>query len=139
LQDYDFVFSVDIQEGQPPIKLPYNKGEDPWVSAQKFVHDNDLSQMFLDTIAGFIIKNSGAEAVPAPASSGYVDPFTGGSRYVPSGAGPSTNATSANPDPFTGGSSYTSTAARQALGPNLPVVKEYHLFEQSNLDGLAGN
>ena len=23
-KDYDYVFDVDIQEGQPPLKLPYN-------------------------------------------------------------------------------------------------------------------
>lgn len=48
--EYDYVFSVDIQDGVPPLKLPYNKGEDPWHVAQKFLHDNDLSQLFLDQV-----------------------------------------------------------------------------------------
>lgn len=48
--EYDYVFSVDIQDGVPPLKLPYNNGQDPWVVAQKFLHDNDLSQLFLDQV-----------------------------------------------------------------------------------------
>ena len=48
--EYDYVFSVDIQEGVPPLKLPYNKGQDPWHVAQKFIEDNDLSQMFLEQV-----------------------------------------------------------------------------------------
>ncbi|KAK2577800.1 hypothetical protein KPH14_012247 [Odynerus spinipes] len=80
--EYDYVFSVDIQDGVPPLKLPYNSGQDPWVIAQKFLHDNDLSQLFLDQVANFIIKNS----QPTPVlndSIQYADPFTGGSRYIP--------------------------------------------------------
>lgn len=46
--EYDYVFSVDIQDGVPPLKLPYNNGDDPWSAAQKFIHDNNLSQLFLE-------------------------------------------------------------------------------------------
>lgn len=49
--EYDYVFSVDIQDGVPPLKLPYNKGQDPWHVAQKFLDDNDLSQLFLDQVS----------------------------------------------------------------------------------------
>lgn len=57
-KEYDYVFTVDIAEGQPPLKLPYNTSEDPWVAAQKFIHDYQLSQQYLDTVANFIITNS---------------------------------------------------------------------------------
>lgn len=46
--EYDYVFSVDIQEGLPPLKLPYNKGQDLWHA--KFIEGNDLSQMFLEQV-----------------------------------------------------------------------------------------
>lgn len=49
-EEYDYVFSVDIQDGVPPLKLPYNIDEDPWHAAQKFIHRNGLSQMFLDQV-----------------------------------------------------------------------------------------
>ena len=48
--EYDYVFSVDIQDGVPPLKLPYNNGQDPWHVAQKFIDDNHLSQMFLEQV-----------------------------------------------------------------------------------------
>lgn len=48
--EYDYVFSVDIEDGAPPLKLPYNSGQDPWVVAQKFIEDNQLSQLFLDQV-----------------------------------------------------------------------------------------
>ena len=51
--EYDYVFSVDIEDGAPPLKLPYNIGEDPWHAAQKFIHSNGLSQLFLDQVLKF--------------------------------------------------------------------------------------
>lgn len=52
------MFSVDISDTEPPIKLPYNRGEDPWLAAQKFIHKNNLPQVYLEQVANFIIKNS---------------------------------------------------------------------------------
>ena len=31
---YDFVFNVDIEDGKPPLKLPYNTGDNPYAIAQ---------------------------------------------------------------------------------------------------------
>ncbi|XP_051162617.1 phospholipase A-2-activating protein [Leptopilina boulardi] len=87
--EYDYVFSVDIEEGSPPLKLPYNIGQDPWHVAQKFIHDNELSQLFLDQVANFIVKNSQAAPV-LNTTAQYTDPFTGGSRYIPTSNAPST-------------------------------------------------
>jgi phospholipase A-2-activating protein len=114
-REYDYVFNVDITDGAPPLKLPYNVGENPYMVAQQFIHRNELPQDYLDQIADFITKNTKSVtlgAVPPPASTNqYVDPFTGAGRYVPGGAGtvPATSAYSApapssviNPDPFTG-------------------------------------
>lgn len=33
--EYDYVFNVDIEDGKPPLKLPYNIGENPYEVAQK--------------------------------------------------------------------------------------------------------
>lgn len=41
------MFSVDIKDGAPPLKLPFNKTEDPWVVAQAFIHKY-VSGCFLD-------------------------------------------------------------------------------------------
>ena len=34
-QQYDFVFDVDVADGMPPLKLPVNKGDNPYVAADK--------------------------------------------------------------------------------------------------------
>ncbi|XP_030382821.1 phospholipase A-2-activating protein [Scaptodrosophila lebanonensis] len=110
-KEYDFVFDVDISDTEPPIKLPYNRGEDPWHVAQSFIHRNGLPQAYLDQVANFIVKNSeGSTIVATSTSSGYQDPFTGGSRYVP-GSSNTTVQSGANVDPFTGSSSYSTRAS----------------------------
>ncbi|KAK2722420.1 phospholipase A-2-activating protein-like [Artemia franciscana] len=93
---YDFVFDVDVQEGLPPIQLPFNEGDDPYMAAQKFLTENELSQHFLDEVANFIIKNSNwnATKLQSSSSSSYVDPFTGAGRYVPSGNAATTTSAS---------------------------------------------
>lgn len=57
-KDYDFLFSIDIEDGVPPLKLPFNITDNPWDAAQKFIHKHELSQAFLDQIANFIIQNT---------------------------------------------------------------------------------
>lgn len=74
-QEYDYVFTVDIEEGKPPLKLPYNTNEDPWFAAQNFLTKNNLNQVFLDQVANFIVDNT--KGVTLNQGSGYADPFTG--------------------------------------------------------------
>ena len=71
------MFSVDIEEGKPPLKLPYNIAEDPFFAAQKFLSKNDLSQLFLDQVANFIIDNTKGVTLGQGQGGGYSDPFTG--------------------------------------------------------------
>lgn len=120
--EYDYVFNVDIEDGAPPLKLPYNRTEDPWHAAQKFIHKNDLPQVYLEQVANFIIKNSDQVAAPV-VQADFADPFTGEGRYVPqsNGSAPPTNSSGVNVnfrerstgmvnlDPFTGGSSYSTS------------------------------
>ncbi|XP_058944914.2 phospholipase A-2-activating protein [Pocillopora verrucosa] len=108
-KEYDFVFDVEIQEGSPRRKLPYNLTDDPWMAAHQFLERNDLSQMFLDQVVDFILKNTKGVTIGQQSSSAS-DPFTGAGRYVPS-ATPSQAVTDFNlggggVDPFTGSGSY---------------------------------
>ncbi|KAH8293200.1 hypothetical protein KR044_011962 [Drosophila immigrans] len=113
-KEYDYVFNVDISDTEPPIKLPYNRSEDPWKAAQAFIHRNNLPQAYLDQVANFIVKNStGAQPAARPANSGYQDPFTGGARYVP-GSSQSNVQGGGNMDPFTGASSYSTATSKQS-------------------------
>ncbi|RHZ47070.1 hypothetical protein Glove_593g5 [Diversispora epigaea] len=93
-KEYDYVFDVDIGDGVPPLKLPYNATDNPYNAAQQFIWANELPQDYLDQIADFITKNAGG--VSLGTRSQYSDPFTGTDRYTPGGA---TSSTSANSQP----------------------------------------
>ena len=41
-QTWDYVFDVDIADGAPVKKLPANKGEDPYVAADRFLEQEQL-------------------------------------------------------------------------------------------------
>ena len=81
--DYDYVFDVDIEDGKPPLKLPYNVSQNPYEAATKFIQDNELPITYLDQVANFITTNTqGAtlgQQAPEPSSA---DPW-GSGRYIP--------------------------------------------------------
>ena len=144
-KEYDFVFSIDIAEGQPPLKLPYNVNDDAWMTAQEFIYKHDLSQYHLETVANFIIKNS-KSGVPSAAmdssrNSSYTDPLTGGSRYVPSsGAVSETNQRAASGDPFTGSGRYVPPSSNVNVSSKYSAyfpVKQFLRFEQANVEAIG--
>jgi phospholipase A-2-activating protein len=82
------VFDVDIEDGKPPLKLPYNVSQNPYEAATKFIGDNELPISYLDQVANFITQNTqGAvigqsqEATPAGG-----DPWGSERRYRPGDA-----------------------------------------------------
>ncbi|XP_055539383.1 phospholipase A-2-activating protein [Wyeomyia smithii] len=117
-REYDYVFSVNLSDDAPNLKLPYNRGEDPWFVAQRFIHKHNLPQAYLEQVANFIITNSKNAPVESTASSNsFYDPFTGGNRYVP-GSDSNYRPTAANTDPLTGGSSYTTQTPNAGFARN---------------------
>lgn len=89
-KDYDYVFDVDIEDGKPPLKLPYNLSQNPYETARKFIEDNKLPISYLDQVTNFIVTNtqgatlgqsSGATQVPGS------DPWGTESRYRPGEVG----------------------------------------------------
>ncbi|XP_043269766.1 phospholipase A-2-activating protein [Venturia canescens] len=125
-EEYDYVFSVDIQDGVPPLKLPYNVTEDPWHAAQKFIHRNGLSQMFLDQVANFIVKNS--QSVPVLKSdSQFADPFTGASRYVPGAGTPNA------PRSISEESTPSTSSSQMSTVPSYIPHVDYLKLEHANL------
>lgn len=70
------MFNVDIEDGKPPLKLPFNKTDDPWLAAQKFIHKQDLPQVYLEQVANFIITNAQLTSMP-DSNESFADPFTG--------------------------------------------------------------
>ena len=84
-QDYDYVFDVDIKEGSPPLKLPYNLSQNPYEAATKFLQDNELPMGYLDQVANFIVTNTRGATIgqdQQPQETGP-DPFGMESRYRP--------------------------------------------------------
>ena len=57
-KDYDFVFDVDIEDGKPPLKLPYNLSQNPYEAATTFIADNELPVTYLEQVANFIVTNT---------------------------------------------------------------------------------
>lgn len=89
--EYDYVFDVDIEDGKPPLKLPYNLSQNPYEAATKFVQDNELPIGYLDQVANFITTNTQGATIgqssqapqTAPAGS---DPWGMENRYRPGDA-----------------------------------------------------
>ena len=81
--EYDFVFDVDIQEGAPTLKLPFNRGDNPYAAAELFLENNGLDPGYREQVVNFIVQNAGEDAAYQGAN---VDPFTGGGAYVPGAA-----------------------------------------------------
>lgn len=98
-KDYDYVFDVDIEDGKPPLKLPYNLSQNPYEAATKFIQDNELPMTYLDQVASFITSNTkgavlGQTSQTEPAGA---DPWGTESRYRP---GETTSTSAAAPESF---------------------------------------
>lgn len=82
---YDFVFDVDIEDGKPALKLPYNLSQNPYEVATKFIQDNELPITYLDSVANFITENTKGATIgqSSEAQAQGADPWGSGNRYRP--------------------------------------------------------
>ncbi|KAG0631249.1 hypothetical protein M758_1G238100 [Ceratodon purpureus] len=80
---YDYVFDVDIGDGLPTRKLPYNVGDNPYDIADKWLEDEGLSPGYRQQVVEFILQNTGNAAATTGFDPNYVDPYTGANAYVP--------------------------------------------------------
>ncbi|MCJ1309905.1 hypothetical protein MMC25_003566 [Agyrium rufum] len=86
-KDYDYVFDVDVEEGKPALKLPYNLSQNPYDAATKFVTDHELPGTYLEQVANFIITNTqGATIGQTQEQPAGADPWGTESRYRPGDA-----------------------------------------------------
>ena len=60
-KEYDYVFDIEIDEPKSTLKLPFNVTDDPYMAAQQYIHNNVLSQYYLEEIANHIIKMTGGQ------------------------------------------------------------------------------
>lgn len=56
--EYDYVFDVDVEDGKPPLKLPYNASENPYAAADRFLAANDLPSLYTEEVVKFINQNT---------------------------------------------------------------------------------
>ncbi|KAF3396071.1 Ubiquitin homeostasis protein lub1 [Penicillium rolfsii] len=99
-QDYDYVFDVDIEDGKPPLKLPYNVSQNPYEAATKFIGDNELPMSYLDQVANFITQNTQGATLGQSQENG-ADAWGTERRYRPGDApaAPSEPAPQSHPEP----------------------------------------
>lgn len=81
-KEYDYVFDIDIEDGKPPLKLPYNITSNPYDAATKFLQDNELPMSYLEETANFIIKNTQGATIGQTQAVG-ADPWGTENRYRP--------------------------------------------------------
>ena len=56
-REYDFVFDVEVEGFQAPLKLPYNSGENLFAVATSFANKHNLGVVYVDEIVSFLKKN----------------------------------------------------------------------------------
>ncbi|KAG0143740.1 hypothetical protein CROQUDRAFT_724390 [Cronartium quercuum f. sp. fusiforme G11] len=147
-REYDYVFDVDIKDGVPPLKLPYNVSDNPYTVAQKWLAKHELPETYVDQVVEFIDKNTSGVSIGG--STAGADPFTGTGSYRPGNA-PVAASGNVGADPFTGAGSYrpgqagggnggtnpwtgSSNAVRKSNQPALLPHKNYLTFPPTNLN-----
>lgn len=94
-KEYDYVFDIDIEDGKPPLKLPYNLNESAWDAARKFLESNELPLSYYEQVANWITENTkgarfGSDASSAQQPPQHVrDPWGTERRYRPGDVGSS--------------------------------------------------
>ena len=54
-KEYDYVFNIDIGDGIPPLKLPFNNDQDPYTVAQvQFERIDSLQKLII--LAGIVVR-----------------------------------------------------------------------------------
>ena len=81
--DYDYVFDVDIEDGKPALKLPYNLSQNPYEAATKFVQDNELPITYLEQVADFITTNTQGATIGQSSQPSGPDAWGTENRYRP--------------------------------------------------------
>ncbi|KAF7329296.1 Phospholipase A-2-activating protein [Mycena kentingensis (nom. inval.)] len=76
-KEYDYVWSVAIEDGEPALKLPYNVSENPAAAAANFLERNGLPLSHVNTVVEFIYQNTAGETLGGGGGEDYGDPFTG--------------------------------------------------------------
>lgn len=80
-REYDYVFDVDIQDGVPPLKLPFNNSDNVYIAAENFVAANQLPQSYVEQVVQFLISNTEATKFDEKKQTASVKPAKGALAY----------------------------------------------------------
>lgn len=134
---YDHVFDVDIADGAPVRKLPYNIGQNPYDVAESWLEEHDLPAGYREQVVKFLIDSTGGKAAEAINENLTVyDPFTGGGAYVPAAGGAAAGGGAqlgglASVDPYTGSGAYGGPSPSDPpQGTYVPLSAPVHAFPQ---------
>ena len=118
-KDYDYVFDVQISDGGPTAKLPYNVSQNPYEAAMQFAGRNELSMETIDQIAKFIMDNTQGATLGPEQSGAGPDAWGTESRYRP-------------------GESQTPAGQTPAARPKILPQKTYLTIKTANLTTIFG-
>jgi phospholipase A-2-activating protein len=137
-KEYDYVFDVDIEDGKPPLKLPYNVNQNHYEAARKFIEDNELPLTYLDQVANFIVQNTQGATLGQSSAPQGADPWGSEARYRPgeTGAAPSQPAPPAQAPKILPQKDYLPITT----GNHKVIFKKLQEFNQALVnDGQKGN
>eukprot|EP00047_Mylnosiga_fluctuans_P005335 m.239885 g.239885 ORF g.239885 m.239885 type:complete len:750 (+) comp13564_c0_seq1:11-2260(+) len=112
-------FTIELDGRKYTLRHPHD--QNPYVTAQKFIYENDLDQSFLEEIARFVEANTTAPTLTT-AMPVNVDPFTSRGAYRPTANAAQSAPAGQYRDPFTGKNAYTTPAAVQLLVNRQPLT-----------------
>lgn len=75
-KQYDYVFDVDIKDGEPPLKLTFNLTDNPYTAAENFLSKNELPSTYTEEVVKFINQNTGGfnlDHAAVPVENPYAD------------------------------------------------------------------
>ena len=133
-KEYDYLFDIDINGAM--LKLPFNRGDDAWMSAQQWIWKNGLDQGHLDAIANHIMQNTPGN-VPVQMA-GNADPFTSSGAYRPSAPPTGGGQGGGNVDPFTSSGAYRPGPASSNQPPPRSTPMEDPLSSKRYRPGNEG-
>jgi len=107
-ETFDHSMEVRLTRDGPPLSLDFNLHEEPEVAAARFLERHNLPVKYLAQFAGLVREQM--TEVQFGSGGEFVDPLTGGGRYVP-GGGSNEASGSGGTDPLTGGGRYVPGSA----------------------------
>ncbi|XP_074275391.1 uncharacterized protein LOC141599305 [Silene latifolia] len=114
-REYEYVLTVDIGDGKPTRKLPYNRSDNPYDTVDKWLLKENLPLSYLQQIVDIILEHTGQKTVSFDPS--FCDPYTGANAYVP------------------GRTSSQNGNSRKAAFKHIPK-KGFLIFDTAQFDGI---